>query len=105
MKAKYADPEFDDSFTVYRALINKVCVCKGYAEAFKLLNNYFSKDELSQTFTSTISSSFDEIILHTNFDITDNELYEIFDYVASNSSTNVAFNYMSWLGVIYIKPN
>ena len=34
---KYSDPEFDDSFTVYGALIHHVCVCKGYAEAFKLL--------------------------------------------------------------------
>lgn len=190
---KYADPEFDDSFTVYGALINKVCVCKGYAEAFKLLadlsgldtlvvsgqiesighawnkvkiedewltldvtnndndiipnalfnlpdtvasmmliedknyildanynnykgtstdseyyhlkNNYFSKDELPQILTSKLSSSFDEITLRTDFDITDNELYEILDYAASNSSANVAFNYMNWLGVIYIKTS
>lgn len=42
----YADPEFDDSFTVYGALINKVCVCKGYAEAFKLLCDLAGVDSL-----------------------------------------------------------
>lgn len=34
---EYVDEEFNDSFTAYGALINDVCVCKGYAEAFALL--------------------------------------------------------------------
>ena len=33
----YVDDEFLDSFTAYGALINKKCVCAGYASAFKLL--------------------------------------------------------------------
>lgn len=31
------DPEFNDSFTAYGALLNGKCVCAGYAAAFKLL--------------------------------------------------------------------
>lgn len=33
----YVDPEFNDSFNAYGALIDGKCVCAGYAAAFKLL--------------------------------------------------------------------
>lgn len=33
----YVNPEFNDSFNVYGALIDGKCVCAGYAAAFKLL--------------------------------------------------------------------
>jgi len=31
------DPKYNDSFTIYGALINEVCVCAGYAAAFQML--------------------------------------------------------------------
>lgn len=34
---EHTDPEFNDSFTAYGALINGKCVCAGYAAAMKLL--------------------------------------------------------------------
>lgn len=36
-KYRYVDEKFRDSFTAYGALIQKKCVCAGYAAAFKLL--------------------------------------------------------------------
>lgn len=43
------DPIYDDSFTAYGALVNKVCVCKGYAQAFKLLADLAGIDSIVVT--------------------------------------------------------
>lgn len=188
---KYADPEFDDSFTVYGALINKVCVCKGYAEAFKLLadlagldslvvtgqmdsvghawnkininnewltidvtnndkefmanalynlpdntaslmlienkdyvldanyknyvgssadfeyyrlkGNYYAKSEISQVIATKLTSNTSELTLRTDFDLTDDELYELLQNAVDTIPIPVSFSYYNWLGIVYIK--
>ena len=46
---KFTDPEYDDTFTLYGALINKVCVCAGYSAAFKQLADLAGLDALVVT--------------------------------------------------------
>ena len=47
------DPIYNDSFTAYGALLNHVCVCQGYAQAFKLLADMASLDSIVVTGTSS----------------------------------------------------
>ncbi len=188
---QYADPEFDDSFTVYGALINNVCVCKGYAEAFKLLadlagldalvvtgqlesvghawnkvkidgqwltidvtNNdnefipnaifnlsdeiaslmivenkdyildanyknytsdstqseyyhlkdrFFEQSEVGDILLSALNSSENEILLRTNYELSEDTFYDMLLDATESSQINEPFEYRYWFGVIYIK--
>lgn len=74
---KTCDPIYNDSFTAYGALIDHVCVCKGYAQAFKLLADLAGLDSIVITGTSSgIGHAWNKVNINGNWlmlDVTNND--------------------------------
>ena len=94
----YVDPEFDDSFNAYGALINGKCVCTGYAAAFKLLAEEAGLEAIVVTgyLDGNLSHAWNKV------KIDDETFYEITDavYAIMDDDTDLYGYY--WLGVIYL---
>lgn len=94
---KYVDPEFDDSFTAYGGLINNLCVCQGYAQAFKLLADYADLDSIVVTgYLGGVGHAWNKVNIDDNWftlDVTNND-NEVFSNALFNLPDDFASLYL-----------
>ncbi|MCL1846880.1 MAG: hypothetical protein FWF91_02800 [Coriobacteriia bacterium] len=74
----YVDPKYNDSFTAYGALIEGLCVCAGYAAAFKLLADAAGLESIVVTGTleGSIGHAWNRVLINgewKNIDVTNND--------------------------------
>jgi len=78
------DPEFNDSFTAYGALLKGKCVCAGYAAAFKLLADSAGLESIVVTgmLEGTMSHAWNKVKLDGTWEVVDstnNDNEELFN--------------------------
>ena len=78
------DPEFNDSFTAYGALLKGKCICAGYAAAFKLLADSAGLESIVVTgmLEGTMSHAWNKVKLDGTWEVVDstnNDNEELFN--------------------------